>query len=157
MRQKIWRKRKKANKRKWTKSKGDAIKRFSLLSHYLPEFVFLSVGVYRILSLFLTLILPLLQPTIFLSYNVFFLFFFHLPQRFDGFFVDRSSTKIIRNLWNYCIFFFFLAVVPNRHIRFFPIHLCVCVFVSLEEFLCVGLTFQVESWRALPLIMFRLA
>lgn len=45
------------------------------------------------------------------------------------FFVDRSSTKIIRNLWNYCIFFFFLAVVPNRHIRFFPIHLCVCVCV----------------------------
>lgn len=43
------------------------------------------------------------------------------------FFVDRSSTKIIRNLWNYCIFFFFLAVVPNRHIRFFPIHLCVCL------------------------------
>lgn len=86
MRQKIWRKRKKANKRKWTKSKGDAIKRFSLLSHYLPEFVFLSVGVYRILSLFLTLILPLLQPTIFLSYNVFFFVLLSLASALWWFF-----------------------------------------------------------------------
>lgn len=67
--------------REWTKSRGDAIKRFSLLSHYLPEFVFLSVG----RSVGVGLILqytPLFQPRI----SCLCFFSLHLLQRFDGFF-----------------------------------------------------------------------